>query len=59
VLPTGNGLVAFSTLDEAVAGAADIAARYPEHCAAARQIAERYFDAERVLTRFCEQAGIT
>jgi hypothetical protein len=59
VLPTGNGLVAFSTLDEAVAGAADIAARYPEHCAASRQIAERYFDAERVLTRFCEQAGIT
>jgi len=57
-LPTGLGLVAFQTIDEAVAGAADIRARYPEHCEAARRIAEEYFDAERVLARFCEQAGI-
>ena len=58
VLPTGDGLVPFSTLEEAVAGAADVAARYPEHCAAARRLAEEYFDSDRVLTRFCEQAGI-
>jgi hypothetical protein len=58
LLPTGDGLVAFRTLDDAIAGAADIAARYPEHCEGARRIAEEHFDAERVLGRFCEQAGI-
>jgi hypothetical protein len=57
-LPTGDGLVAFRTLDEAVAGAADIIARYPEHSAAARRIAEEHFDSDHVLARFCEQAGI-
>jgi hypothetical protein len=57
-LPTGEGLVAFRTLEEAVAGAADIASRHPEHCEAARRIAEEHFAAERVLARFCEQAGI-
>jgi hypothetical protein len=57
-LPVGEGLVAFRTVEEAVAGAADIAARYPEHCQAARRIAEEYFDAGHVLARFCEQAGM-
>ena len=51
-------MVAFRTLEQAVAGAADIADCYAEHCEAARRIAEDYFDAERVLARFCEQAGI-
>jgi hypothetical protein len=57
-LPTGEGLVAFRTREEAARGAADIVARYPEHCAAARRVAEEHFDAQHVLTRFCEQAGI-
>jgi hypothetical protein len=58
ILPVGTGLIGFRTPAEAVAGAADIAARYPEHAAVARRIAEEYFSAERVLPRFCEQAGI-
>jgi hypothetical protein len=57
-LPLGDGLVAFESLEEAVAGAADIAARYTEHCDAARRIAEEHFDSRRVLARFCERAGI-
>jgi hypothetical protein len=57
-LPVGDGLVAFRTLEEALEGATDIVARYPEHSAAARRIAEEHFDAERVLTRFCEHADI-
>jgi hypothetical protein len=56
--PVGEGLVAFTTLEEAVAGAADIGTRYAEHSEAARRIAEEHFDAERVLARFCEQAAI-
>jgi hypothetical protein len=58
ILPDGEGLLAFRILEEAVAGAEEIAGRYSEHCAAARKIAEEYFEAERVLARFCEQAGI-
>jgi hypothetical protein len=57
-LPVGDGLVAFRTLEEAVAGAADIAERYAEHCEAARHIAEEHFDAVGVLARFCDQAAI-
>ncbi len=57
-LPVGDGLVAFSTLEEAVAAAGDIVARYPEHAAAARRIADEQFGSERVLARFCEEAGI-
>jgi hypothetical protein len=57
-LPTGDGLVAFRTLDEAVQGAADIVERYDEHAATARRIAEEHFAAERVLARFCEESGM-
>jgi hypothetical protein len=57
-LPDGTGLLAFGTLAEAVAGAADIARRYDEHAAAARAIAVDHFDAAIVLARFCEQCGI-
>lgn len=57
-IPVGDGLVAFSTLAEAVAGARDIAERYEEHCHAARAVAEREFDSDRVLAQFCGRAGI-
>lgn len=57
-LPVGDGLVAFRTIDEAIEGAADIVARYPEHSAAARRIAESHFAAEAVLARFCDEAGV-
>jgi hypothetical protein len=57
-LPVGDGLVAFRTLEDAVAGAADIVGRYAEHCEAARWLAEEYFDSGLVLAPFCEQAGI-
>ena len=56
--PVGDGLLAFRTLDEAVAGARDIDRRYAEHSAAARGLAERYFDAGVVLGRFAEDAGL-
>jgi hypothetical protein len=58
ILPAGEGLIPFKTLDEAISGARAIADNYAEHRAAAREIAEQHFDADRVLARFCEQAGI-
>jgi hypothetical protein len=57
-LAADAGLVPFRTLEKAVEGAADIAARYPEHSAAARRIAEEHFAADRVLSTFCDEAGI-
>ena len=57
-LPVGTGLVAFANLEEAVLGAKSIESDYLEHAAAARAIAERYFDARVVLPRFLEQAGL-
>jgi hypothetical protein len=57
-LPTGEGLLAFRTLDEAVQGADRIAADYEAHSEAARAIAEEYFDSDRVLGRLLEEVGL-
>ncbi|HEV3400341.1 MAG TPA: hypothetical protein VG078_00840 [Acidimicrobiales bacterium] len=56
--PVGDGLLAFSTLDEAVAGARAIADDYQHHCAAARALAEEWFASDRVLARMCEEVGV-
>jgi len=48
-VPAGQGLCAFESLDDAVAGAEAIMSRYSDHSAAARGIAEQYFDSDRVL----------
>jgi hypothetical protein len=57
-LPTGEGLLAFRTLREAVAGAEAIAAEPERHAAAARAVAEEHFDADRVLARFADDCGV-
>jgi len=51
-LPTGRGLLAFSDVGSAVAGARSILDDYPEHARAARMIAEEHFDSDRVLGAF-------
>lgn len=56
--PTGEGLVAFTTFDEAVAGAASVLADYEEHSRAARALAEEWFAADRVLGRLCEEVDV-
>ncbi len=56
-LPTGKGLLTFATMDEAMAGVEAINAGYKSHCRAAREIAEQYFDSDRVLTEILRQMG--
>ena len=56
-LPTGKGLLTFSTLEEAVAAIQEINRDYPAHCLAARRIAEEYFDSDKVLTRILKLIG--
>lgn len=58
-LPVGDGLVTFASVAEARAGAARIDADYDGHAAAARAIAERYFDSDVVLSRLLDEVGVS
>ncbi|MGA2221331.1 MAG: hypothetical protein ABSH21_06065 [Verrucomicrobiia bacterium] len=57
-LPTGQGLLAFATLEEAVHGIGAINADYASHCAAARGLAEEKFAAPKVLQVILERAHV-
>jgi hypothetical protein len=56
-LPTGDGLLAFTNLDEAVAAVSEVEGRYEHHCRAARELVEAHFDARDVLTRILDAAA--
>jgi hypothetical protein len=56
VLPVGEGILAFRTLPEAVAGIEEVCAHYGRHSAAARDIAETWFDSRKVLSALIERA---
>jgi hypothetical protein len=55
--PLGEGLLTFSTLDEAAEGVEQISADYETHARAARRLAEQQFDARIVLARMLEEVG--
>jgi hypothetical protein len=50
VLPTGEGLFGFRTVDDAVAAFEAVCSDYPRHARAARAIAEEYLSADLVLS---------
>ena len=56
VIPFGEGIVRFSTADEAVAALAEVRADYARHARAARDIAESLFDARDVERAILEGA---
>jgi hypothetical protein len=56
-VPAGDGLLAFSTVDEALAGLDRITSEYARHARGASEIAREHFDARRVLTRLLEEAS--
>jgi hypothetical protein len=56
--PVGEGLLAFSTPEEAAAGAVEITRDYDRHARAARALAEERFDSDVVLGRLLERLGI-
>jgi hypothetical protein len=58
VLPTGEGLLAWTTADEAAAAIEAVEADYERHAAAARELAAEYFAAERVLPRLLDDLGL-
>jgi hypothetical protein len=57
-IPTGRGLFAFSTADEALAALDAINSDYPAHTRAAREIAAEYFSAEKVLSKLLHDAEL-
>ena len=56
--PTGEGLLTFRTLDEAVAGVEELSADYPRHARAARALVDEYFDSDTVLTHLLASLGV-
>ncbi len=55
-LPTGEGIVTFTNLTEAIEGIEAINTDYEQHRRAARRLAEEYFAADQVLSKFLETA---
>jgi len=54
----GKGLLAFRTADEAWQNAQRIVADYPAHCRAARQVAEEFFDSDKMISQMAQEIGL-
>jgi hypothetical protein len=57
-LPTGKGLLTFTTLEEAVQGIESINADYTTHSVAARKLAEEKLAAPKVLQSILDRVGV-
>lgn len=57
IYPTGKGLFAFQTMDEAVTAIEAVNADYIAHCAVARSLAMEMFDARKVLGELLTRVG--
>jgi hypothetical protein len=51
VLPVGEGILLYRTIDEAADAIYRVETNYAGHAKAAREIAEAYFDSDKVLTK--------
>jgi hypothetical protein len=56
--PAGEGLLAFSSVEEALDSAERIVRDYDDHCRAARQLAEAVFDSGRVIRQLASEIGL-
>jgi hypothetical protein len=54
-IPSGQGLLAFRTPDQALAQLRSLERDYERHAAAARALAEQHFDARAVIGALCEE----
>jgi hypothetical protein len=58
ILPTGDGLFGFTSMDQVLAAIDAINRDYRHHCKAARALAEEYFEASTVAAHFLTQVGL-
>lgn len=56
--PTGEGLVTFRTLTDAVEAVREVSGNYDRHSRAARATAEQCFDSDRVLRRLLAELNV-
>ena len=59
VLPTGEGLFAFRTMDEVLRAVDQIESDYPRACRAARGVAESHLEATSVCRKFLADVGLS
>ena len=57
-IPTGEGVIAFANLDEAVKGIEKVEENYEYHCKAAQNIARDHFSSEVVLKQLLKDIGL-
>ena len=57
VLPSGEGLFAFTTMEQALVAIESINSDYRRHCESARAIAEEYFAAPKVAAKLLQDLG--
>ncbi|MEJ7783746.1 MAG: hypothetical protein WKF96_03010 [Solirubrobacteraceae bacterium] len=58
VLPTGRGAIAVHDVEEAAAAIAAVRADYPSHAGAARELALRFLDGDRIMAEMLVRAGV-
>jgi hypothetical protein len=58
ILPSGEGLFAFNTMNDILTAFEAVESDYEKHSRAARDIAEEYFKAETVLARLLSDLGL-
>ncbi len=58
-LPSGKGLFGFRTMDDVLAAIDTIESDYEGNCRAAREVAEEYFAADKVLSSLMQRAGLS
>jgi hypothetical protein len=56
ILPCGEGVMTFESLEGAASALAEVEADYPRHSKAALEISSQYFGSEKVLRRLIEDA---
>jgi hypothetical protein len=56
LLPVGDGILSFTTVDQAADAIRAVEADYARHAKAARDVAEAHFDSDRVLVGLIDQA---
>jgi hypothetical protein len=56
VLPSGEGILPFRTIEEAASAIQEVEGNYGRHAKIARAIAREYFDSDKVLSRLVQEA---
>ncbi len=57
IIETGKGLFSFNSVPEIKSAIKEINVNYPEHCRYARELAEEYFNSDKVLSKLLNMAS--